>query len=208
MDWTITASVAFLTLILDLVDFAPQIKSFRFVFSLTYFIYYILHFTLGLLAASVLKATGKISNPFLLAFVAVLSSITVLENFTVRFGGQPIFDLPSVFEAYRGKMIEEESERARRRQQAEIIKLTAQLLAMDIQRLEKELMTMLVSAFGGEEATRRLETLKKVAGNSQELWKRIVAGEMVQLNKDYVIERLGDWLTPSDRAEKEPHRPG
>lgn len=197
MNWTIiVVFMAFFTLVLDLVDFAPQIKSFRFVFSLTYIIYYILHFTLGLLAAIVLEAVGKITNPLLLAFVAVLSSITVLENFAVKFGGQTIVDLPAVFETYRAKMIEEESERARRIQQAEIIKLTSRLMAMDAEKLESELMTMLVSAIGSA-ASRRLEELKKVAGDNQEFLKRLMASEMVQLNREYVLAQLGEWLPPA-----------
>jgi len=200
VNWTIIVGfMAFFTLILDLVDFAPQIKSFRFVFSLTYLIYYILHFTLGLLAAIVLEAVGKITNPLLLAFVAVLSSITILENFAVKFGGQTIVDLPAVFEAYRAKMIEEESERARRIQQAEIIKLTSRLMALDVEKLESELMTMLVSTIGSA-ATKRLEELKKVAGGNQEFLKRLMASEMVQLNREYVVARLSEWLPSTSEA--------
>jgi len=200
-NWTIiTGSIAFFTLILDLVDFAPQIKSFRFVLSLTYFIYYILHFTLGLLTAIILEATGKIPNPFLLAFVAVLSSITVLENFAMKFGGQTIVDLPSVFENYRARMIEEESERAMRAQQAEIMKLTSKLIVLKPEKLESELMTMLVSV-SREAANERIAELKEAAGGDEKFLRRLFASEMVQLNREYVLSQMDEWLKSSQLEE-------
>lgn len=187
--------VAF-TLILDLVDFAPQIKSFRFVGSITYAVYYILHLVFGLLAAMILDATGAIDNPWLLAFVSVFSSITVLENFAVKFGGQSLVDLSAIFEGYRTRMISEQGERARRSEAAKIIKLTSELVAFEEDKLEAELMTMLVSIYGGEEATNRLDELKNVAAADAQLLKRILASEMVQLNIEYVLAEMEHWLPP------------
>ena len=182
------------TLILDLVDFAPQIKSYRFVGSLTYAIYYILHLVFGLLASVIIDATGAIENPWLLAFVSVFSSITILENFAVKFGGQSLVDFSVIFEGYRARMITEQGERARRAEAAKIIKLTSKLLGLEKEFLEAELMTMLVSIFGGEEAHNRLKELKDLAATDDELMKRVLASEMVQLNVEYVLAEMGQWL--------------
>ena len=193
-DWSLYVGLVVFTLLLDLVDFAPQIKSFRFVFSITYVIYYILHLVFGLLASVVLTAAGATDNPWLLAFVSVFSSITILENFAVKFGGQSIVDFSAIFETYRTRMITEQGERARRAEAAKIIKLTSKLLNVKQEDLESELLTMLVSIYGGEEANNRLKELKDIATSDEGLLKRILASEMVQLNREYVLDEMEHWL--------------
>jgi hypothetical protein len=200
--WTaILTGLAIFTLIIDVLDLAPQIRSFRFVFSLTYAIYYVLHFVFGLLAATIIDATGRITNPWLLALVSVLSSIAVLENLTVKFGGQSIVDLSVIFEDYRASMISEQGERARRAEGARIITLTSELIALNKSKLEAELTTMLVSIYGGQEAKKRLEELREVAAGDDELFKRILASEMVQLNVEYVLAGKDTWLQKLQRPE-------
>jgi len=190
----ITAGVLLFTLLLDAVDLAPQIKSLRFIASSTYAVFYVLHVAIGLLAATVLVATRAIDNPFVLAFVAVLSSVAVLENVVVRFGGQDIVDISSVFETYRAAMIAEQAERVFRSDQSTVFSLASKLRGLPPTKLRTELTTMLAIALGPEEAQARIGKIEQLASEDEDLLKTIMVSDMVQVNADYVRRNLRDWL--------------
>ncbi|MFQ6058410.1 MAG: hypothetical protein ACE5MB_05985 [Anaerolineae bacterium] len=201
--WTsIILGLAFLTFIFDLIDLRPQIKGFRFVFSSTYAVYYLLRLTLALLAAMIIEATEAVQNPWLLAFTGVISGVSLLQNFALKFSGQEVIDLAPVFDGYQDMMIAEQGPRVARAEKARLIKLASELAALDPEVLRSELMTMLVSTQGAEGAQKRLEDLERI--QDAELLKRAYASEMVQLNVEYVADRKRMWLAQARTSSREP----
>ncbi|HID87327.1 MAG TPA: hypothetical protein EYP55_08095 [Anaerolineae bacterium] len=201
--WTsIILGLAFLIFIFDLIDLRPQIKGFRFVFSSTYAVYYLLRITLALLAAMIIEATEAVQNPWLLAFTAVISGVSLLQNFALKFSGQEVIDLAPVFDGYQDMMIAEQAPRVIRSEKARLIKLASELAALDPEMLRSELMTMLVSTQGAEAAQRRLEELERI--QDAELLKRAYASEMVQLNVEYVADRKKAWFAQARASSPQP----
>lgn len=203
--WTsIILGLAFLTFIFDLIDLRPQIKGFRFVFSSTYAVYYLLRLTLALLAAMIIEATEAVQNPWLLAFTAVISGVSLLQNFALKFSGQEVIDLAPIFDGYQDMMIAEQGPRVIRAEKAKLIKLASELAVLDLQMLRPELMTMLVSIQGAKAAKKRLEELESIAPQDAELQKRAYASEMVQLNVEYVADRKKAWLAQARASSQQP----
>ena len=203
---SIFLGLAFLTFIFDLVDLRPQIKGFSFVFSSTYAVYYILRLTLVLLAAMIIEATEAVQSPWLLAFTSVVSGVSLLQNFALKFSGQEVIDLAPIFDGYQDMMIAEQGPRVIRAEKARLIKLASQLAALDPGMLRSELMTMLVSIQGATAAKKRLEELESIAPQDPDLLKRAYASEMVQLNVEYVLDRRRVWLSQA-RASSPPSEP-
>jgi hypothetical protein len=207
-SWTsIILGLAFLTFIFDLIDLRPQIKGFRFVLSSTYAVYYLLRLTLAVLAAMIIKATDAVPNPWLLAFTAVISSVSLLQNFALKFSGQEVIDLAPIFDGYQDMMIAEQGPRVIRAEKARVIKLASELAHVDDETLRPELMTMLVSIMGAEAAKKRLEELESIAPEDTELLRRAYASEMVQLNVEYVTDRKGEWLAQARARAHQPQPP-
>lgn len=132
----IGVSVPFLTFLFDLVDLRPTISSFSFVASKTYGIYLVFRTVLGLFAAVVLGQTSLISNSLLLSFVSVITSVTVLQNFALKIGGNNSANLSELFDNYRSMMEDEAKTRVMNQKNAEMAELTDELSYLNLAYLQ------------------------------------------------------------------------
>lgn len=91
----------------DLLDLGSEerIKRFSFIFSIDYLVYLVFRVLFGLGAALIIKSTGVISDPLLLSIVSVFSSVSILQNFSLRVGGENPVNFQDFFKRYRAKMI-------------------------------------------------------------------------------------------------------
>lgn len=187
--------LALFTLVIDVVDLRPQIKSFRFLASLNYGVYYVLRLILGGLAVVLISASQGLDDPMTIAFVGVLAGFTVLQNFAVKFGGESVVDITALFDGYRRGMITDESKRIAQADAARTMTLANELASrLEETVLENYLTTMIaVALLDPGQAKKRIGELQTLCGQDTELLKRALAAEMVQLNSDFVRENKENW---------------
>lgn len=105
--------IVIFTFLIDLIDLRIYTDSFSFLKSFTYFCYFVIRFVFGFAAFSLLSTTDLAKNMtdiqtvVLLPLLAVLASITVLQNFTATIGQKEIINLSEIFFQYKDSMMEE-----------------------------------------------------------------------------------------------------
>lgn len=186
-------SIFLFTFLFDLIDLKPQVSSFRFLRSGTYFAYFSIRIVFGLLAAIIIQQTGLFPDSIILAFVSVMTSITTLQNFTLKLGGQNLADLPSLFENYRLSMIDDELELESNKTTTELMNLSNELAkALTKDDLKRHATFCLKMVPSDEQANNEnsLEKIVEFKNTDEELYKLLLASEIVNINPDYAKKLL------------------
>ncbi len=201
---TVVAWILVLTILLDLVDLRAEIGSFRFAATLNYFVYLFIRVVLAILAAIIIQGSGEVTDPGLLAFVAVVGNFAILQNLTVRFGGEDLINLSAVFERYRSVMVSDEGQREARRQQKETMELVAVIRDLPVEFLSSELSSMYLSAgMSAEQARAELEKLREQTQEDVAFLGRVLATQMVEINPEYVKEGIKEWIEQREDSDPE-----
>ena len=99
-----------ITFIFDVMELQPRV-GFSFLRSLNYLFYHMFRVLLGLLAAFlILQINPELYLP-LLAFLAVLGSVTTLQNFAMNVGGNEVGSLSKLLDNYKERMLTEQEQR-------------------------------------------------------------------------------------------------
>jgi hypothetical protein len=197
--------LALFTLVIDLVDLRPQFRSFRFLPSLNYGVYFVLRVILGGVAAVLIATRATTLNTMAVAFVSVLAGFTVLQNFAVNFGGERLVDVSALFDGYRRAMIADESRRIAQEDAARTMALANELSAnLDEDILVMALKTMLTITVGAAGARTRINELKALCGKDIDLLKTALAVDMVQLNEGFVRANKDEWFASRVARTNEP----
>lgn len=195
IDTTVILFVFIFTFLFDLIDLQPQIETFDFVISKAYVVYYLIRVVFATTASIILQTTGLLPNPILLAFVSVIASVTMLYNFSLKLGGKNIADLPSLFETYKKKMIDNQLARKTRKISREATELTFDLSKkLGENDLETNAFVCLNSAQRGNInlTKEKIETLKQQAGTDVEKRKLLLAQEIVDVDPEYAKKLIKD----------------
>ena len=191
----LVATIVAFTVLFDLVDLRPQVRSFGFIRTGTYAIYLLLRLFLALIAALVIAAAQPDQPPIMIGFIAVLGSVVVLQGLALRIAGEDVVNLSNLVQTYKDRMVQEESRRAALALQAAVLNVTNEVLARvdDVDELRRELQSILFQAMAEtpaaeDPATRVKQLLDRIEQQSegdQEFKRRIYAGQIAQANIDY-----------------------
>jgi hypothetical protein len=220
IDSTTFLLILLFTFLFDMIDLKPQTNSFRVVFSMDFWMYFIIRIIFGSLAAVLLLPTGLFTNVALLAFVSVLASVTTLTNFNLKVGGENVANIATLLNNYRQKMIEDQSKRASNKTIARQVKLACDLADnLTEEDLEKQAFACLVAIYKLEneklketetepeaenekqKAQKTLSDIDKIAGQDKSMKKALLAQEIVDTNPDYAEQLL------SRHKPKSPDKP-
>lgn len=196
LDLSTFVAIFIFTFLFDLIDLNPQIGSFSFIKSFTYYAYYSIRVAFGMLAAVLLQLTGLIQNPLLLAFVAVIGSVSTLENFSLRIGGEDIADLPSLFDGYRKNMIDNElrwaSQKAFEQQMRMVHELASKFSKDSMKKHSLVCLRTLyqISDKSMQDALERIEEIEQIAEKDETMVKLLLAMEIVDINPTYAMQLL------------------
>lgn len=195
---TIFAMILILTLVFDLFDLQPQIGSFRFLASSPYIAYYAIRVIFGVIASVILETTQLFTSPLTLAFISVIASVTTLQNFSLKLGGEKVADLPSLFKNFRDKMIEQQLKKASQKTFTEQINLCRDLAEKsDLETLKKYALLSLHSLFQtADEKTQineKMDEIEQISAGDEMLHKMLLARQIVDINPDsgkLLLEKL------------------
>jgi len=193
MAWT-AALIVLYTWLFDLIDIQPQVGSFAFLRTFTYLVFVLLRIILGFVAALILLALEPQLSPAILALVAVLANVTVLQSLSLKVGGEQIAQLAPLFQNYKDKMVKEEQVRRIRRQDAGVLRVVEHLVSAPVGYLEVVLREMLIQAkWKMEDANKRIEEHQRAAeastgaGQSINYLASSYAVDIAEMNLEHAI---------------------
>lgn len=183
----IQALVIVFVLIFDAIDLHPQIGSFGFLRSFSYWAYFAVRLVLSSVAALLVYNVDQTLFPPVIALIGVIASVTILQSLSLNVGGKDIANLNNLLDVYRQKMISDESERRAARDDANVLELMEKLLQKyDVTGLEKVLRQMLLQArWASEEINEHIERNKESAAGDKEYLEAIFASEVADMNQNY-----------------------
>ena len=97
--------VVIFVLIFDTIDLHPQIGSFGFLKSFSYWAYFAVRLVLSSIASIIVYELDSTLFPPLIALIGVIASVTVLQSLSLNIGGKDIANLNNLLDVYRQKMI-------------------------------------------------------------------------------------------------------
>lgn len=175
--------VAFFSFMYDIIDLRPQegIKSFKFITTTFYRIYFIWRFMFGVLAAIIISSMGVTENPIMLAFVAVITSVTTLQNFTLKASGVETANFYDLFQRYKDSMVAEMGKRESEARTREEFEITSKVGKRDINTLRGTL-KMIYSNKGltQEKIEERMKYMKDMSGGDEKTERLFLANEITQ----------------------------
>ena len=194
---TIAATVLLFTILFDLVDIYPQVRSFAFVRTGTYIVYLFLRLFLAGIAAILITQAQPGQTAFLVGVGAVLGGVVVVQGLALKIAGQDVVNLANLIDTYKITMVTEAAQKALRGRDVERLRLTDDLLdqVSDVRELRQALQGLLLLAYAAaDDAAAKVEDyLAKVdmaAGPDEEFRRRLYASQIAQANPDYALELL------------------
>ena len=198
LDFYTLIFIVIITFLFDLMDLNPQIGSFSFLrSSFTYYTYYSLRLIFGIIAAILLQSTQLFQHSLLLAFAAVVTSVSTLESFTLKIGGEELANISSLFDKFRARMINEELNRAGQISMAQQMQLVQNLAQkFDETSLESSCVMCIRTLHAGDPdlnkiVSDKIDDFKQISGTDINTIKMLFASEIVNINPEYAKLLLG-----------------
>jgi hypothetical protein len=173
-------------------DLNPQIGSFSFLkSSFTYYTYYSLRLIFGIIAALLLQSSQLFQHSLLLAFAAVVTSVSTLESFTLKIGGEELANISSLFDTFRARMINEELNRAGQLSMARQMQLVQNLAQkFDEDSLESSCIMCMRTLLAddpdlNDKVSAKIEEFKQIAGKDVKAIRMLYASEIVNINPEF-----------------------
>jgi hypothetical protein len=192
-----------ITFIFDVIELQPR-AGFGFLRSLNYLFYHIFRVLLGFLASFLIFQVNPTLELPLIAFLAVLASVTTLQNFTMNIGGNEVASLSRLLDNYRETMLVEEDQRKARRAEnradsntAESLRVQRRMMELfSIPELELHLRQMLLQAgWNANAINAHILELNNLAQNNQQFLEAMMAFQIADMNLEYArsleAERMG-----------------
>ena len=185
----IVASVVFLTALFDLVDIRPAARSFRFLKTFTYTVYFLFRLVLALVASVLVASQQPGQTPFIIGFISVVGGVVVLQSFALKIAGNDVVNLANLIQTYKDVMVKEAIDRRAQAVEAETLRLGEQLLrtVTDEQELRRDLESLLLQVYSGDagKVVAHLDQVQQAAADDPELRRRVFAAQIAQGNPDY-----------------------
>ncbi len=182
-----------ITFVFDLIDLQPR-AGFGFLRSVNYLAYHIFRVLLGFLASFLIFQVNPNLELPLIAFLAVLASVTTLQNLIMNIGGNEIVSLSGLLNKYRETMLAEEDQRKTRRAErlanrraAESLRIQREMVRLfSVPELETHLRQVLLQAGRDPNAINaRVQDLRNSAQTSPQFLESMMAFEIVGMNLEY-----------------------
>lgn len=182
-----------ITFIFDVIELQPRV-GFGFLRSLNYLFYHIFRVLLGLLASYLIfQINPNLELPFI-AFLAVLASVTTLQNFTMNVGGSEIANLSSMLDNYKERMLVEQEQRNVKR-----VEKLARINATNSLRIQQEMMELfslpelemhlrqmlLQAGWDTNTINSHVQELKNGAQDNLQFLEAVMAYQIVDMNLEY-----------------------
>lgn len=198
LDFSTLLYIVIITFLFDLMDLNPQIGSFSFLrSSFTYYTYYSLRLIFGIIAGILLQSTQLFQHSLLLAFAAVVTSVSTLESFTLKIGGEELANVSSLFDTFRARMINEELNRAGQISMAQLMQLVQSLAQeFDENSLETSCELCIRTLYADDpdlnkKVSEKIDEFKQIAGKDDNTIRMLYASEIVNINPEYAKLLLG-----------------
>ena len=192
LDITTVVLILVFNFIFDLIDlgYEEEIHSLSFVFSAIYAIYFIFRTFFGLTAAVILQSTEVIEDPLLLAILSVLTSASILQNFSLKIGGTHPINVYDLFQHYRDKMVVVVGQKEEKKLRKRKLRAEKQLAEMESDKL-KQILTLVIADMGKEEDWKRLkkeylEYADSISEGDEETKNLVLAKTIASLDPIYV----------------------
>lgn len=183
-----------ITFVFDVMELQPRV-GFSFLRSLNYVFYHLFRVLLGLLAAFlILQINPDLYLP-LLAFLAVLGSVTTLQNFAVNVGGSEVGSLSRLLDHYKERMLAEQEQRNVRKADGQARSNDARSLqvqgelrkVLSLEELEMQLRLMLLqSGWNAAEINTHVQEPKNTTQSNEQFLEAIMAFQVTEMNLGYV----------------------
>jgi len=175
------------TFAFDALDLQPRVGSFGFLRGLIYWFYLAFRSLLGVLASLLIfQASPDLALP-IVALVAVLASVTILQNFSMNIGGNDVAKLSNLVDNYKSRMVAEEATRRAKRDESAALQLQEEMIKvfrgdnLDICLRQALLQTKLP----GEKINEHMEKLRQVAGDNEVYLEAMMAFEIADMNLEH-----------------------
>lgn len=175
------------TFVFDVIDLQPRVGSFGFLRGLTYWFYLTFRALLGVLASLlVFEISPDLEIP-IVALIAVLASVTILQNLAMNIGGNDIAKLSNLVDNYRDRMVDEEVRRRARRDESWTLRIQQELVkALNDTELEAALRQMLLQAeWDGAKINEHIQKLKDTAGTNTQYLDAMMAFQIADMNLEH-----------------------
>lgn len=188
LNLTIVLLVLVFNFVFDLVDLGCEkdIKSFTFIFSVTYAIYFTLRAFFGLAAAFVTESTGILENPLLISLFSVVGSVSILQNFSLNIAGMNGIDIHDFFKDYKTRIIADVFQRERKTLENRKCQTEEKLARLSIKKLKRILTLTIAGTMRREEWKRvqqeHLEYVESVSEGDKEIQKLLLARIIASLD--------------------------
>ncbi len=198
LDLMVITLVLAFNFVFDIADLGceKEIKSFSFILTATYGIYFVLRAFFGLTAAFITESTGVIDNPLVISIFSVIGSVSILQNFSLKVAGAGGFDMQDFFEKYKAKIMEDVHQKERNKSTEITQQVERELAKMDIEELKEILTLAIMETFEESEEwkdnrQKYLDYAKNASGGKEELERSILAKITASTNPQYVKSILG-----------------
>jgi len=173
--------------VFDAIDLQPQVGSFAFLRGIIYWLYLAFRSVLGVLAGLVIfQASPGLALP-IGALIAVLTSVTVLQNFSLNIGGNDIAKLSNLVDNYKSRMVAEEAARLAKRNESAALQVQEEMIeAFSPSELENSLRQMLLQAgWPGDKINSHVEKLRQIAGDNPRYLEAMIAFQVADMNLEH-----------------------
>jgi hypothetical protein len=181
--------IVVITFFFDLLDLGSEerIKRFSFVYSTNYIIYLVFRVFFGIGAALIITSTGAIEDPLLLSIVSVFSSVSILQNFSLRMGEENPVNFQDFFKRYRAKMIKVVVDRYNQKIEKETKHIAEELATVktteELEGILKTIFIVLKRDMGLEQQKEWLDNyftfVNEICSGNEDVKKNILATDIV-----------------------------
>ena len=175
------------TFVFDAIDLQPLVKSFGFLRGVVYWLYLAFRSLLGVLAGLLIFQTSPDLALPIGALIAVLASVTILQNFSMNIGGNDIAKLSNLVDNYKSVMVTEEATRRARRNESAALRVQEEMIeAFSLSELENALRQMLLQAgWAGDKVNAHIEGLRQTADDNPRYLEAMIASQVADMNPEH-----------------------
>lgn len=191
IDLTTALLIFLFTFVFDLVDlgFEEEINSISFVLSATYGIYFAYRVIFGLAAAMILKSAEITKDPLLLSVLSVISSASILQNFSLKIGGNQLINFNDLFQHYRERMIAVVGQKEKKKLEKRKLRTERTLAQREIGDLER-ILTLVIAEHGKREEWKKmkkeyLEYVNEISEEDKETKRYVIAKVIASIDPLY-----------------------
>ena len=180
-------AIFLLTLFLDALELSFG-RILWFMKTLRFWLYFVFHLILSFLAAYFIR--NQIPQWYLLALAATLLGVAVISNTNIKIAGYSLVPVADLFTSIKAKMFEQAADD--KADQVSKAKLIERLLKLPTAKVEAAFRAGLLGA-GKTNVDAQLDKARTASGGDDNRYKSGLVSRLVEVNRKYAEEKIGDW---------------